>query len=122
MTASCPVKTTAGFVASPCDYRSAPWDIIPCPQELLLNDGEFVIESRLGARRICTLTGNTRRLSYWRAATINTFDVDTVVRELPDGTPALWGVRGERFTGTWAINLSALEGFTMDGELKVVPA
>jgi hypothetical protein len=104
-----PVKTGRGFGAVPCDdHRAMPWDIITAPQELLLEPGEFVIASRLGMRRICRLTGRTRRLGSWMAATIETFDVETVVRPLADGSPALWGIRGDRFPGTWAINSQAL--------------
>lgn len=104
-----PVKTY-GFGATPCDdNRSMPWDIVACPQDLILEDGEFVIESVKGARRICRLTGRTRWMSRsWLALTVETFDIDTVVRNLPDGTPAMWGVRGQRIAGTWAINRNAL--------------
>jgi hypothetical protein len=103
-----PVKAGRGFGAVPCgDHRAMPWDIITA-QELLLEPGEFVIASRLGLRRICRLTGRTRRLGSWLAVTVDTFDVETVVRSLPDGTPALWGIRGDRFPGTWAISLQAL--------------
>lgn len=108
LTAS-PVKAGQGFGAVPCEAaRAMPWDIIATPQELLLEPGEFVIASRLGLRRICRLTGRTRRFGTWLATTVETFDVATVVRELPDGTPALWGIRGDRFPGTWAISSQAL--------------
>lgn len=108
-TAAYPVKGGRGFIATPADDRKAAgWDLVTAPQELILEPGEFVIESRLGARRICRLTGRRRWIGSWLAVTVETFDVDTVVRELPDGTPALWGVRGERFPGTWVINESAL--------------
>jgi hypothetical protein len=110
-TAACPVHTLGRrFSASPCDEpRSASWDIVPAPQDFILEDGEFVIESFRGVRRICRLTGRQRWIrSDWRAATIETFDVETVVRNLPDGTPSIWGVRGERIAGTWAINTAAL--------------
>jgi hypothetical protein len=104
-----PVKTGRGFGAVPCDdHRAMPWDIIATPQELLMEPGDFVIASRLGLRRICRLTGRTRRLGSWQAVTVETFDVATVVRPLPDGTPALWGIRGDRFPGTWAISSQAL--------------
>jgi hypothetical protein len=104
-----PVKAGRGFGATPCDdLKSWPWDIIVTPQELILEAGEFVIASRLGTRRICRLTGRTRRLGSWLAMTIETFDVETVVRPLADGSPALWGIRGDRFPGTWAINSQAL--------------
>jgi hypothetical protein len=104
-----PVKTGRGFCASPCDDSHAlPWDIIATPQELILEAGEFVIASRLGLRRICRLTGRTRWIGSWRAITVETFDVETVVRPLADGTPALWGIRGDRFPGTWAISSQAL--------------
>jgi hypothetical protein len=106
---SSPVKTGHGFSAFPCDDLNCFWNIIPAPQELILEEGEFVIESRLGSRRICKLTGRTRRLrADWRALTVQTFDVETVVRCLPDGTPSLWGVRGEAFSGTFAIGTGAL--------------
>lgn len=104
-----PVKTGRGFCAVACDDLKCYWDIIAAPQELILEEGEFVIESRLGSRRICKLTGRTRQLrADWKALTVQTFDIDTVVRDLPDGTPSIWGVRGEAFTGTWAIGTGAL--------------
>ena len=121
MTFAPPVKTYGAFSARPCDDLQDWWQIVEAPQELILKEGEFVITSRLGQRRICKLTGNTRRLGSWRAATITTFDVDTVVKPLEDGTPAMWGVRGEKFAGTWAISLLALSDyFTMNGAFKIV--
>jgi len=121
MTFASPVKTNGGFSAHPCDDLQEWWEIVEAPQELLLEESEFVIVSRLGMRRICKLTGNTRRMGSWRAATITTFDVDTVVRPLEDGTPAMWGVRGEKFAGTWAITLLALsDHLFMDGAFKIV--
>jgi hypothetical protein len=108
-TAALPVKAGQGFVATPTEGKGAMWDLIPTPQYILLEEGEFVLRGYHGQLRIARLTGRTRRMSAsWVAATATTFDVDTVVRDLPDGTPALWGVRGEGFGGTWAINQKAL--------------
>jgi hypothetical protein len=99
-----------GYCAMPCLNKTCiAWDIIVPPQELILEPGEFVIQSVKGLRYICTLTGRQRWIkSNWRAVTIHVHDVDTVVRPLADGTPALWGVRGQRQPGTWAINRKAL--------------
>jgi hypothetical protein len=99
-----------GYCATPClDNTCIAWDIIVPPQELILEPGEFVIQSVKGLRYICTLTGRQRWInSNWRAVTIHVHDVDTVVRPLADGSPALWGVRGQRRSGTWAINRRAL--------------
>ena len=109
VSAAYPVKFGQGFIATPCDEPKAhPWEIISAPQELILEPGEFVIESRRGCWRICRLTGRTRRMGHWRGVTVETFDVDTVVRDLPDGTPSIWGIRGKRFAGTWAIGYGAL--------------
>lgn len=104
------VRYGQGFAASPCDDSSrAVWDIIVPPQELILEPGEFVIMGNHGQRLICTMTGRQRWIrSDWRAVTIHVHDVDTVVRPLADGSPALWGVRGQRQPGTWAINRRAL--------------
>lgn len=108
------VQYGKGFCAIPCDDPKYSWDIVVPPQEIILEDGEFVIVGNHGQRLICTLTGRQRWInSTWRAVTIHTYEIETVTRPLADGSAALWGIRGERNLGTWAIHRKAL---TVAGE------
>lgn len=108
--------TREGFSASHCD--PAPngrkrgwwgwWDILPTtPQDLCLENGEFVIKNAHGHRLIARATGRTRRFGSHLAATLEVFEVDTVVEMVGD-LPVIVGRRGERLPGTWKTATGAL--------------
>lgn len=67
-------------------------------REIRLDDGEFVVESYHGYRTIGRLTGRTRQFFGMACPTIERFEIDTVVID-----DAIWGVRGARIAGTYAI-------------------
>lgn len=92
----------ARYGASPCDNSTkAWWDICYRPdQDICLEDGEFMLEGPRGVRRIGRFTGRTRWIGNFCAATIEVYEVDTVVEMVGD-LPVIVGRRGERLKGTW---------------------
>ena len=71
------------------------WDIVPA--------GWFVVQSPMGIRSYCRFTGRTSRHWHMACPTVERYDIDTVVRERPDGVHALFGEAGERIPGMWAV-------------------
>lgn len=91
------------YAASPCDKSSkAWWEIHPRPaQDILLEEGEFMLEGPQGQRRIGRFTGRKRWVTpSFQAPTFEIFDVDTVVEMVGD-LPVIVGRRGEKIKGTW---------------------
>lgn len=73
-------------------------------QAIILEDGEFLVRFlNTGAQFIARFNDRTRVFFGIDCPTFDRFTIDTVVR---DG--ALWGVRGERIAGTWAVRPEAL--------------
>jgi hypothetical protein len=102
-----------GFEAIPCD-REMPrcWYSIKVrpAQEILLEDGEFMVEGSKGNRLIGRFTGRTRYIPYYkeRFVTLELYDIDTVVEYVGD-LPVIVGRRGERIPGgTWFTSRNVL--------------
>jgi hypothetical protein len=103
------VATNKGYVIAPIENSGWMLSIAPAPQHILLGFHEhFATCPRTGRNVIFKLTGRTRRFKGFRVVTLEVFDIDTVVRPLADGSPALWGVKGERLPGIWFTCLAAL--------------
>jgi hypothetical protein len=111
--------TRNGFSASHCD--AAPngrkrgwwgwWDVLPvAPQDLCLEEGEFALEDARGSRLIARATGRTRWFGSHNMATLEVFDIDTVVEMVGD-LPVIVGKRGNRLPGTWKTSTLALKIF-----------
>jgi hypothetical protein len=103
------VKVNQGFVIAPIDNWCNVHDIKTPPQYILLGENEWFCQNQRGHNYIFKLTGRTRRFKGFRVVTVEMYDIETIVNPLEDGTPALWGVRGNRLDGVWYTNLSALE-------------
>jgi hypothetical protein len=96
------VKT--GTYLEACDNRRKHVKVIDTPQELLPLPGMFVVQYEYtGLRMFARLTGRTRIMyGYLPMPTVEVYAVDTVVAEnITDGSFALWGIPGERITGTF---------------------
>ena len=108
-----PISTASRFGAAPCDraaYKALGFlNIEPaCPQDLCLEDGEFVITSLKGMRYIGKATGRTRWINGFKASTLDVFEVDTVVEMVGD-LPVIVGRRGQKLEGgTWFTSEKAL--------------
>lgn len=70
--------------------------------DIRLADAEFVIECRYGYRTIGVLTGQTRKFWGMNCPTIERFEIETTVIDA-----AIWGVRGARIAGTFAVRPDA---------------
>ena len=108
-----PISTAGRFGAAPCDRAAFKrlhfLDIEPvCPQDLCLEEGEFVITSPKGMRYIAIATGRTRFFNGFRGPTLDVYEVDTVVEMVGD-LPVIVGRRGQKLDGgTWITSEKAL--------------
>jgi hypothetical protein len=103
------IKLEQGFVIAPIDNPCNILDIKNPPQYILLGENEWFASNRHGHNFIFCLTGRTRKFQGGRVVTVEVFDIQTVVKPLKDGTPALWGVRGDRIDGVWFTSLRAMQ-------------
>lgn len=68
-------------------------------QAIVLEDGEFVVESEAtGYRTICAPTGRTRQFWHEDCPTFTRYEIETYADEV--GT--IWGRRSTRLLGTFA--------------------
>jgi len=65
------------------------------------------LEGPHGCRYIAKATGRTRWFGTWLVATLQVFEIDTVV-EMVGELPVIVGRRGEKLPGTWRTNLQAI--------------
>jgi hypothetical protein len=114
-----PINRTGSYTAEPCEKAPGGvrkgwwghWDVLAdAPHDLCLEEGEFALEGPHGCRYIAKATGRTRWFGTWLAATLQVFEIDTVV-EMVGELPVIVGRRGEKLPGTWRTNLQAIVAF-----------
>jgi hypothetical protein len=69
-----------------------------------LEDGEFLVKSHSGYITIGRLTGRTRRIFNMDCPTIERYEIETIA----DTDGVIWGVKGERISGTLACRPEAI--------------
>lgn len=114
-----PINRFGSFTADPCEKAPGGrlrgwwghWQILAdAPQDICLEEGEFAMEGPHGCRLIAKATGRTRWFGTWLAATLNVYEVATVV-EMVGEMPVIVGRRGDKLPGTWRTSLNALKAF-----------